>query len=141
MVTYEEIKNKLIDSGKLIYYFKGEKLKSDNELPELLVITSSKEEGRKELLKTGYQGIVYRLSITFHTGKLLGQGGPLGVNCTKFNVEGDKIKKIKDKQTGIYWFGQKWLESQRSFKEKWLSLISLDLVEGKTFGFGIEMYI
>jgi len=141
MVTYEEIKNKLIESGKLIYYFKGEKLKKDDDSPSLLVVASSKEEGRKELLKTGYQGIVYRLSITFHTGKMLGEGGPLGVKCTKFNVEGNEIKKIKDKQTGTYWFGQKWLEIQRQFKEGWLNIIAIHLVQGKTFGFGIEMYI
>ena len=141
MVTYEEIKNKLIESGKLIYYFKGEKLKTDYDSPNLLVVASSKEEGRKELLKTGYQGIVYRLSITFHTGRLLGQGGPLGVNCTKFNVEGNKIKKIKDKQTGTYWFGQRWLEIQRQFKEGWLYDIAIHLVQGRTFGFGITMYV
>ena len=132
-MKYEQIRDSIKESGRRIFWFDSK--------GKLLVIDSSKSSSRKKLLKTKYEGVVYRLSITFHSGKKLGQGGPLAVRCAKFNLEDDIISKVKDKQNGIYWFDAGWLETRRKWNETWLNIIVSKLVKGKQFGFGIEMYV
>ena len=39
------------------------------------------------------------------------------------------------------WFDGEWLETQRKWNEIWLKIIATDLVKGKKFGFGIDMYM
>lgn len=132
-MKYEQIRDSIKDSKRRIFWYDSK--------GKLLIVDSSKSASRIKLLKTKYEGLLYRLSITFHSGRKLGQGGPLAVRCAKFNLEDKIISKIKDKQNGIYWFGRKWLEIQRKWNENWLNIIVLDLIEGKKFGFGIEMYV
>jgi len=132
-MKYEEIRDSIKESGRKIFWFDSK----GNEL----VVDSSKSSSRKKLLKSKYQGIVYRLSITFHSGNKLGQGGPLAIRCAKFNVEDKTISKVKDKQNGNVWFDGEWLETRRKWNETWLKIIASDLVKGKKFGFGIEMYM
>lgn len=61
---YEKIKNAIKESGKLIYWY--------TEDGKLLVVDSSKKASRKKLLKTKYEGNLYRFSITFHRGQKFG---------------------------------------------------------------------
>ena len=58
-MKYEEIRDSIKESGRKIFWF-------DSKGKEL-VVDSSKSNSRKKILKTKYQGIVYRLSITFHS--------------------------------------------------------------------------
>jgi hypothetical protein len=131
-MKYEQIRDSIKQSGRTIFWYDSN--------GKLLVVDSSKNKSRKKLLQTKYKGLVYRLSITFHTGNKLGQGGPLAVRCVKFNIDNSIINKIKDEQNGIFWFDKKWLEIQRKWNEKWLNLIILKLIKGLKFGFGIKMY-
>lgn len=62
--NYEDIKNSIKESGKLIYWY--------TEDGKLLVVDSSKKASRKKLLKTKYEGNLYRFSITFHRGQKFG---------------------------------------------------------------------
>jgi hypothetical protein len=132
-MKYEEIIDSIKESGRRIFWYDSK----GNEL----VVDSSKSNSRKKIFKTKYQGIVYRLSITFHSGNKLGQGGALAVRCAKFNVEDKTISKVKDKQNGIIWFDGEWLETRRKWNETWLKIIATDLVKGKKFSFGIDMYM
>jgi hypothetical protein len=131
-MSYEEIRDSIKESGRRIFWYDSK--------GKLLVVDSSKKESRKKLLKTKYEGLLYRLSITFHIGNKLGQGGPLAVRCTKFNLEDGKISRIRDKQNGVIWFSKNLLETSRKWKENWLDLIILDLLKGMTFGFGIKKF-
>lgn len=130
---YERIKNSIKESGKLIYWY--------SDKGKLLVTDSSKSASRKKLLKTKYEGYLYRFSITFHTGKKYMQGGPLAVNVRYFNVEDGKIKKITGEgKNGTIWFKKEWLEAKRKWQDKWLDMIILSLNEGYKFGIGLYIY-
>ena len=131
-MKYEEIRDSIKDSGRRIFWYDSK--------GNLLVVDSSKSKSRNKLLKTKYKGLLYRLSITFHVGNKLGQGGPLAVRCSKFNLENKVISKIKDEQNGIFWFSRDWLETRRKWNESWLNIIILKLIKGIKFGFGIKMF-
>jgi hypothetical protein len=131
--TYEEIRDSIRNSGKLIYWYDSN--------GNLLIVDSSKKSSRNKLLKTKYDGDLFRLSITFHTGTKFGQGGPLAVNCKTFKIENGKIIKVKNPdKNGIVWFRKSWLESQGKWKENWLNMIILKLRRKYNFKFGISTY-
>jgi hypothetical protein len=131
-MKYEQIRDSIKESGRRIFWYDSK--------GKLLVVDSSKSSSRKKLLKTKYEGLLYRLSITFHKGDKFGQGGPIAVRCAKFNFEDGSLQKIKDKQNGIYWFGRRWLETQRKWNENWLNIIIIKLLRGFKFGFGIDLF-
>jgi hypothetical protein len=131
--NYEEMRDAIKQSGRLIFWYDSK--------GNLLVVDSSKKSSRIKLLKTKYEGDLYRLSITFHTGKRFGQGGPLAVHCKTFKIEDGKIIKIKNPdKNGIVWFRKKWLESQSMWEERWLDAIILSLRRKYNFKFGISTY-
>jgi hypothetical protein len=132
MVKYETIRDSIRESNRLIFWYDSK--------GKLLVVDSSKSSSRKKLLKTKYNGKLYRLSITFHTGNKLGQGGPVAVHCRTFEIDNKVITKINEKQNGIVWFGRKWLETRRKWDEIWLDIIIEQLIEGMKFSFGIKMF-
>jgi hypothetical protein len=131
-MKYEQIRDSIKESSRRIFWYDSK--------GKLLVVDSSKSSSRKKLLKTKYEGLLYRLSITFHKEGKFGQGGPLAVRCAKFNLEDGTIQKIKDKQSGIVWFDKDYLETRRKWNDNWLNIIIIRLLEGFKFGFGIDMY-
>jgi hypothetical protein len=136
-MTYEEIKETIKQSQRRIFWYDSN--------GQLLVVGPSKTLTRPQIKDYNYEGLIYRLSITFHQtpgglGNKLGQGGPLAVRCTKFNLEDGKISRIRDKQNGVIWFNKKWLETQMEWDEEYLNIIIIRLKRGETFGFGIKTY-
>jgi hypothetical protein len=132
MATYEEIRQSIKDSGRLIFWYDAK--------GKLLVVDSSKSASRKKLLKTKYEGETYRLAITFHTGTHFGQGGQLAVHCRKFIIEDNKIIKVKGDKNGTIWFEKDWLETRRKWDELWLDIIINRLINNFNFGIGIYRY-
>jgi hypothetical protein len=131
--NYEDIKNSIKESGKLIYWY--------TEDGRLLVVDSSKKASRKKLLKTKYEGNLYRFSITFHRGEKFGQGGELAVHCRHFKVEDGKIIKITQyNKNGTIWFRKRWLEAQRKWDDHFLERIIRGFNQGFKFGFGIYIF-
>jgi adenylate kinase len=110
-----QIRHELKGSGKLIYLY--------NSNGKLLVTDSSKSSSRKKLLKSNYSGDLYRLSITFHSGKKDGQGGQIAVHCRTFNVDDGLIHKVHGNKNGIVWFDKKWLKTEKKWNEEWLKKI------------------
>ncbi len=129
MSIYEKIKQSIKDSGRLIYWYDAK--------GKLLVVDSSKSASRKKLLKTNYEGELYRLALTFHTGNKYGQGGPIAVHCRKFNLIDKKIIKIQGKKNGIIWFNKGFLETERIWDNSWLEIIIKKLRGNLELGFGI----
>lgn len=147
MLDYDEIKNSIKESGKLIYWFD-----SNNKL---LVTDSSKTSSKKKVSKIKYNGILYRLSITFHTGKKIGQGGQLSVTCRLFYLKDNKLIKINNdsesvdlsanknnlkNKNGVIWFEKKWLERKGVWNDKWLEMIIKKLGSGFEFKIGIYLF-
>ena len=133
---YDKIRDTIKESGKLIYWYDSN--------GKLLVTDSSKSASRKKLLKTKYEGNLFRLSITFHTGKKVGQGGPIAVHCRTFNLEkNDSVKtivKVPGYKNGIVWFDKKWLEVEREWDETWLKIIVKKLMGNLKFGIAITTF-
>jgi hypothetical protein len=130
--TYEKIRDSLKQSGKLIYWYDSK--------GNLLVTDDSKSSSRKKLLKTNYEGELFRLSITFHSGKKVGQGGPVAVHCRTFKLEDDTIIKIPGNKNGIIWFDKTYLETARKWKEAWLTIIIKKLMGNHKFGYAIYRF-
>lgn len=126
--SYNELKKYLKDSGKFIYWYSAD--------GKLLVVDSSKKSSRKKLLKTKYQGDLFRLSMTFHTGKKFGQGGPIAINCRTFRLEDGKIIKVPGDKNGVIWFDNDFLQSRRQWKNLWLDII-IKRLKSTNFKFGI----
>jgi hypothetical protein len=132
MSIYEKIKQSIKDSGRLIYWYDAK--------GTLLVVDSSKSASRKKLIETNYEGELYRLALTFHTGIKFAQGGPIAVHCRKFNLIDKKIIKIQSKKNGIIWFNKDYLETRRKWDETWLKIIINQLRGNLELGFGITDY-
>ena len=117
-----------LKAGDTIYWYdeKGKLLLSDN----------SKTKAQKKIKKIKYEGVLYRLVMSFHTGKLLGQGGPLAIHCQVFKKENDKLTKIRPKSTGFVWFPLSYLE-RSGWKPRFLNYIVEKLIGGLEFGFGV----
>ncbi len=130
--TYDKIRDSLKESGKLIYWYDSE--------GKLLVTDNSKSSSRKKLLKTKYQGDLFRLSITFHSGKKVGQGGPIAVHCRTFKLEDSVIVKIPGSKNGIIWFEKTWLETERKWDDVWLKIIIKKLMGNHKFGYAIYRF-
>jgi hypothetical protein len=132
--SYNEIKNYLKESGKFIYWYSVD--------GKLLVVDSSKKSSRKKLLKTKYEGDLFRLSMTFHTGKKFGQGGPIAINCRTFRLEDGKIIKVPGDKNGVFWFDKRWLEGQSRWNSFWIEDIIRKLrSKNFKFGIGIKLYL
>ncbi len=129
---YDKIRDGLKESGKLIYWYDSK--------GNLLVTDSSKSSSRKKLLKTKYSGDLYRLSITFHSGTKVGQGGPIAVHCRTFKLEDGNITKIPGYKNGIVWFDKSWLETRRKWDDIWLKIIVDKLMGNLKFAIGIYVY-
>jgi len=126
---YNNIKNEIKNSGKLIYWY--------NEDGHLILNDSKKKESKNKIKKINYNGILYRLNITFHRGDKYGQGGPLAVKCKLFNKEHKTITKIDNNKNGIIYFEKDWLE-RKNWNKKWLDIIVKKL-NGK-FEFKLGVY-
>ena len=133
MSEYDEIKNLIKESGRLIYWFD-----SNNKL---LVVDSSKTSSKHKIIKKKYEGLLYRLSITFHTGTKVGQGGPLSISCRVFYLKDNNITKSTEKnKEGTIWFEKKWLERKGEWNEKWLEMIVKKLRSKFEFKIGIYLF-
>ena len=129
--NYEKIKNKIKDSQELIYWY--------DMNGTIILIDSSKNESKKKIKKLKYNGLLYRLSITFHTGEKFGQGGVLSVECVVFNLENKNITKVMPSKNGNIWFDLDWLE-RMGWNQKYLNIIVKKLKGNHEFGIGIYKF-
>lgn len=143
LLNYDEIKNSIKKSGKLIYWF--------NSNNKLLVVDSSKSLSKKKITKIKYDGLLYRLSITFHTGTKIGQGGQLSIICRLFHLKNNKLIKIDNdgeplsdnnlkNKNGVIWFEKRWLERRGKWNDKWLEMIIKKLCSNFQFKIGIYLF-
>ena len=130
--VYNDIKNNIKESGKLIYWL--------NEKGEIILVDNSKNTSKDKIKKMkNLKGLLYRFVLTFHTGKKPGQGGPLAINIILFNKDSDQITKISNNKHGVIWFSQDYLE-RRGWKDNFINL-TYDIVSRKNFEFKIRIYI
>jgi len=132
---YLKIK-KSIKEGPLVYWY--------DDKGELLLKGKSKNETKKQVKKLSYEGILFRLNITFHTGKKGFQGGPIAVRVKVFEKKGNKLThKIKGdfyQMNGKVWFLLNFILTSK-WRERYLDIIILKLLEGKLkFKGGIVHY-
>jgi hypothetical protein len=132
---YLKIKNS-IKEGPLVYWY--------DDKGELLLKGKSKNETKKQIKKLNYDGFLFRLNITFHTGKKGGQGGPIAVRVKLFEKKGNKLThKYKGDYTymnGRVWFLLKFILTSK-WRERYIDIIILKLLEGKLkFKGGIVHY-
>lgn len=101
--NYIDIKKDIKESGKLIYWL--------NEKGKIILIDKSKNSSNNKIKKIKkLTGLLYRFTITFHTGKKPGQGGPLAINIILFNKDENVLSKVLDDKHGTIWFKQDYLE-------------------------------
>ena len=131
MSDYKDIKRDIRKSGKLIYWY--------DEKGKLLFTDKSKSNSRKRIKKMDYNGALYRLSISFHTGKIFGQGGPMQVSCKQFFLQDKKLTKGPSKKSGAIYFEEDYLD-MNGWSEDYLDIIVKKLSRNLNFGVGIYTF-
>ena len=133
--NYEDIKNKLKESKKLVYWL--------DEKGNILLVDSSKTKSKEKIKKVKYNGILFRFNISFHTGSKAWQGGPIAMHTTVFNKELKELSNVKntqfDHKNGIIWFDKDYLE-MKGWKENYIN-IAHKILTKKSFKFNIGIYI
>ena len=130
--NYNDIKNNIKDSGNLIYWL--------NEKGDIILVDKSKNTSKNKINKMKkLTGLLYRFTLTFHTGDKPGQGGPLAINIMLFNKDGDNLSKVFENKNGIIWFTKDYLE-RRGWKDNFINLTH-SIVSRKNFEFKIRIYI
>jgi len=105
----------------------------------LLITGLSKRDTKKIIKKRNYEGNLYRLSLSFHSGEKKFQGGPLAVKCVLYDKKENKVSKVTSKKNGTVWIEKKYLESS-GFSKKMLDVI-INKLKGKLeFSFGIYTF-
>ena len=100
---YSEVRSKIKETATVFWYDQDGKL---------LITGLSKNKTKKQMRKKNYDGKLYRLSISFHTGKKKFQGGTMAIRCNLFEKEGKELNKLKNsKKNGILWVDKDWIES------------------------------
>lgn len=131
MFDYNNIKANIKNSNKLIYWY--------DKKGNLLLTDLKKKESKDKIKKINYDGLLYRLNITFHNESNYGQGGPLAVNCNVFSKKDQNISKIVNNKNGIIYFEKDWLE-RKNWNEKWLDIIAKKLAGKFEFKLGIYKF-
>ena len=128
--NYSDVRAKIKETAT-IYWF--------NKDGNLLLTGLSKSKTKKLIKKEKYEGNLYRLSLSFHSGEKKFQGGPLAVKCVLFEKKENKVSKVTSKKNGTIWIEKKYLESS-GFSKKMLDII-IDRLKGKLeFSFGIYTF-
>lgn len=130
-IDYNTIRNNINHSEHLVYWYDKD--------GHLLLVDNDKKSSKIKIKKINYNGILYRLNISFHTGTRYGQGGPLAVNCRIFNKENKTITKIKGNKNGVIWFDKKWLENM-NWKQKYLDIIIKKLKNKLEFKIAVYIF-
>jgi hypothetical protein len=130
--NYINIKNEIKESNKLIYWL--------NEKGEIILVDKNKNSSKNKIKKIkNLTGLLYRFTLTFHTGKKPGQGGPLAINIILFNKDGNTLSKVFNNKHGIIWFSQNYLE-RMGWKINYINII-YEIVSRKNFEFKIRIYL
>ena len=129
---YNEIKNNIKDSGKLIYWL--------NEKGTILLVNNKKSQAKIELKKMKHiSGLLYRFNLSFHTGYKPGQGGPIAINIRTFEKTNSTITKVPGYKNGIIWISKDYIEL-RGWQEKYINFV-YNIINKKNFQFKIGIYI
>ncbi len=114
MKEISDIKNEIKKSKKTVFWY--------NENSKEIIVGDSKSKTKNKIKSIKYTGKLFRLSISFHKGTGLTQGGPIAVKVNEYYKENDKIKKIPGWKNGYIWFNREWLEIN-GWKQRYLDII------------------
>jgi hypothetical protein len=128
--NYSDVRAKIIETATVYWY---------DSKGNLLLTGFSKSKTKKLIKKDTYEGNLYRLSLSFHTGEKKFQGGPLAVNCVSYEKKDTNVSKLTGKKNGIIWIEREYLESS-GFNKKMLDIIIHRLKGKLEFSFGIYRF-
>jgi hypothetical protein len=128
--NYSDVRTKIKETAT-IYWF--------NQDGNLLLTGLSKSKTKKLIKKEKYEGNLYRLSLSFHSGEKKFQGGPLAVKCVLYEKKENKVSKVTSKKNGTIWIEKDYLESS-GFSKKMLDIIIKKLKGKLEFSFGIYRF-
>jgi hypothetical protein len=136
MLDYQTQIKPEIKKNPAIYWY--------NNNGKLLLSGNSKSQTKEKIKKIKYEGLLYRLHITFHTGTKGGQGGPVAVRVAVFDKKNKQVKRTYEgdnyQKNGVVWFDKNMLEI-RGWNNKYLDLIIYKLKNNKLkFKGGIVMF-
>lgn len=129
---YEDVKSKIKETATVFWY---------DDKSNLLLKGLSKSKTMDKIEKNKYEGKLYRLSVSFHSGDKKFQGGPLAVRCYEYIKEDNEVTRLKSKQNGTIWIEKEYLESSGFSKfNGMIDIISNRLKKGLEFGFGVYRF-
>ena len=129
--NYKDIKNTIKKSNKLVYWL--------DEKGSIILIDSDKNISKSKIKSMNkISGLFYRFNLTFHTGKNIGQGGPLAINIRLFNKIDNNITRVSGYKNGIIWFPKNYLE-RRDWQDKYIDM-TFNIITRPKFQFKIGIY-
>jgi hypothetical protein len=136
MLDYQTQIKPEIKKNPAIYWY--------NNNGKLLLSGNSKSQTKEKIKKIKYEGLLYRLHITFHTGTKGGQGGPVAVRVAVFDKKNKEVKRTYEgdyyQKNGVVWFPKNMLE-RRGWNDKYLNLIINNLKDNELkFKGGLVMF-
>lgn len=139
MYDISEIKKEIKESKKLVYWYQESSPK-----PKLILTGDSKKKTKSKIeranIKDGQKFI--RLSISFHTGQKIGQGGKIAIKTNTYIVENKSLKRKNwdENINGEVWFPDEFLD-RSGWKEYFFDNIAFKVNNGSIkFGFSIVKY-
>ncbi len=134
-----EIKKEIKESNKLVYWYQ-----EAYPNPKLILVGDSKKKTKAKIERANpYDNIKFiRLSIGFHSGEKVGQGGKISVRVKTFISDNKtlKPKHWEENLNGEVWFPDNFLELQ-GWKKYYLDKIAYKINYATIkFGFSIVNY-
>lgn len=130
-MKYTDIKNKIKNNLDFIFWVdkKGKILVKGRETIKTL----------KDLSKKKYEGLVYKLYLSFHTGKKLDQGGVIAINTVEYLKEKKDIKATHNSnKSGRFWIKKDYLE-RNGWNELYIKVVGKK-VGNKSFKYNFGIY-
>lgn len=128
---YSEVRNKIKETATVFWYDQDGKL---------LLSGLSKNKTKKIMRKKKYDGKLYRLSISFHSGLKKFQAGTMAVRCNFFEKDKDNLSKIQNsKKNGILWVEKDFIETS-GWDNRMMDLIIRKLKGRLEFSFGVHRF-
>ena len=130
-MKYSEIKKEIKNNLDFIFWCdkKGKILVKGRETSKTL----------KDVSKLKYDGLLYKLYLSFHTGDKVDQGGVIAINTVEYDKDGSEIKPTKNSdKSGKFWIKKDYLE-RNGWKELYIKVIGKK-VSSKAFKYGFGIY-
>jgi hypothetical protein len=101
------------------------------------IITQGRDNDKlkKEVLKKNKDEEIFKLYLSFHTGKNYGQGGVLAINVKNYD---NNLKKINGDKNGRYWIKESVLNSL-GWRESFITQV-IKKITKKNFKFTLGIH-